>query len=433
MTSDSKVQNLQFVSFKEDKVPSRNAGERFYLKFYLETADGTQILAATAEDQGDAHYSYKNARGFNQYGLLDSHSRKDVIKWLEKIIHESSSRSQKTTPSQERMLLKTPDHPEGVYFVGEDQHYTNFPDGRRCTQWYLIDNHGISHQAVVGEENHARDGHYIYRSVEPFSSVKALECRNKAGVYHWLELWIVHEDGLSRSKQRDRQRRTRPKPRPVVLDVGSTGGALKKPKNDHVSFRSPIRPKLPVIHPEVMKAQHQVKEKEKLMLDAINFCFGSVTENEIEALQHWMKILDEMKAQWDRGIIYDEQTYEAYKDERLENESLGFTYLKRNFYGLCLEAFREIGTMFISLELMKKSNIAKIMACFKNYPTSDIGNYAQCICARWDQEIRKHKEVMLSGEMLVDPMEAVAHLLPKATLVPIESLIRNDEKEMDID
>lgn len=58
------------------------------------------------------------------------------------------------------------------------------------------------HRAVVGEENHARDGHYIYRSVEPFSSVKPLECKNKAGVYHWLELWIVHEDGLSRSRQR---------------------------------------------------------------------------------------------------------------------------------------------------------------------------------------------------------------------------------------
>lgn len=106
------------------------------MKFYLEAADGTQVLAATAEDQGDAHYCYKNARGFNQYGLLESHSRKDVIKWyiqnhitqinttlsfrLEKIIHESSSSAQETNPVKERMLLKTPDHPEGVYFVGEE-------------------------------------------------------------------------------------------------------------------------------------------------------------------------------------------------------------------------------------------------------------------------------------------------------------------------
>lgn len=59
----------------------------------------------------------------------------------------------------------------------------------------------------------------------------------------------------------------------------------------------------------MLKAQVQVKEKEKLMLDAINFCFGTVTENEIEALQHWMKILEEMTFQWDKGIIFDNQTH----------------------------------------------------------------------------------------------------------------------------
>lgn len=130
----SAVYDTEYVAFKEDKVPSRNAGERFFLKFYLVTASGTQVLAATAEDQGDAHYCYKNSRNFNQYGILDSHSRKDVIMWyislsrsnpfivlrLEKIIHESSLQFKKTTGGPERMLLKTADHPEGVYFVGEE-------------------------------------------------------------------------------------------------------------------------------------------------------------------------------------------------------------------------------------------------------------------------------------------------------------------------
>jgi len=40
---------------------------------------------------------------------------------------------------------------------------------------------------------------------------------------------------------------------------------------------------------------------------------------------------------------------------------------------------------------------------------------------------------MTSSDMLVDPMEAVAHLLPKTSSIPMESLTRNDEKEMDID
>ena len=53
-----------------------------------------------------------------------------------------------------------------VVSVYDSQRYSTFPDGRRCTEWYLTDNHGVQHRAVIGEENHARDGHYVYRSVQ---------------------------------------------------------------------------------------------------------------------------------------------------------------------------------------------------------------------------------------------------------------------------
>ena len=86
----SPVYDTEYVSFTEKKVPSKHAGERFFLKFYLQTASGESVLAATAEDQGDAHYCYKNSRGFNQYGILDSHSRKDVIMWCAQQTHALS-------------------------------------------------------------------------------------------------------------------------------------------------------------------------------------------------------------------------------------------------------------------------------------------------------------------------------------------------------
>jgi hypothetical protein len=39
------------------------------------------------------------------------------------------------------------------------------PDGRRCNRWYLIDQHGVSHLAVIGIERDTKDGHYVYAAV----------------------------------------------------------------------------------------------------------------------------------------------------------------------------------------------------------------------------------------------------------------------------
>ena len=98
-------------------------------------------------------------------------------------------------------------------------------------------------------------------------------------------------------------------------------------------------------------------------------------------------------------------------DERVENEETGFVYLKRNFYGLCLEAFREIGTMYVSMELMRKTQITKIITPFRHYPTSDIAHYVKHICQKWTKEIEKHKTTMTAPDMLIDPLDAVGHLL----------------------
>jgi len=41
----------------------------------------------------------------------------------------------------------------------------HYPDGRRCNRWYLIDQHGGSHLAVIGVERDTKDGHYNYSAV----------------------------------------------------------------------------------------------------------------------------------------------------------------------------------------------------------------------------------------------------------------------------
>jgi hypothetical protein len=38
-------------------------------------------------------------------------------------------------------------------------------DGRRINRWYLVDQHGSAHLAVIGIERDTRDGHYNYSAV----------------------------------------------------------------------------------------------------------------------------------------------------------------------------------------------------------------------------------------------------------------------------
>lgn len=93
------------------------------------------------------------------------------------------------------------------------------------------------------------------------------------------------------------------------------------------------------------------------------------------------------------------------------NETTSFVYLKRNFYELCLEAFREIGTMFVSLDLLGQTNIIQTVTPFRYYPTTDVAEYAKHVCQKWAREIEKHKQTMTDQKMLIDPLEAVYHLL----------------------
>lgn len=39
------------------------------------------------------------------------------------------------------------------------------PDGRRINRWYLVDQLGRSHLAVIGIERDTKDGHYTYTAV----------------------------------------------------------------------------------------------------------------------------------------------------------------------------------------------------------------------------------------------------------------------------
>lgn len=51
------------------------------LLLHLQDQYGNEHLAATAEDSGDAHYTYHSTKEFQKYGELTGHNRKELIMW----------------------------------------------------------------------------------------------------------------------------------------------------------------------------------------------------------------------------------------------------------------------------------------------------------------------------------------------------------------
>ncbi len=60
-------------------------------------------------------------------------------------------------------------------------------NGCRHQKWWLVDDNGHEHLAVVGDEREPRDGHYSYVAEKPFSLIRPLACQNQARVTSYLE------------------------------------------------------------------------------------------------------------------------------------------------------------------------------------------------------------------------------------------------------
>eukprot|EP00803_Ostreobium_quekettii_P005354 evm.model.scf_604.2 EVM.evm.TU.scf_604.2 scf_604:16615-27537(-) len=139
-----------YTAYREVRVMTKKGAGKF-LKFFLIDDKEREVLAATAEDQGDAHYQYKNAKGFNQHGdrkpasleIIDEIEveRKDVDGSMEESAEETPGEhdvSRQECPSNEIMgwegtdsgssidgsqALEVPDSPE----PGEQVAWSNSP------------------------------------------------------------------------------------------------------------------------------------------------------------------------------------------------------------------------------------------------------------------------------------------------------------------
>ena len=74
----------------------------------------------------------------------------------------------------------------------------HMPDGRRINRWYLLDQHGSTHLAVIGIERDTKDGHYTYSAVRNGCPV-FWSCRGKFAHCIWR---LFEVRGMRQAKSR---------------------------------------------------------------------------------------------------------------------------------------------------------------------------------------------------------------------------------------
>ncbi|PSC70457.1 50S ribosomal L23 [Micractinium conductrix] len=184
-----------YVSHEErkeisDRKPGRkSSGHTYVVKFYLVDMQGLEHLAATGEDQGDAHYLYENSTGFP---FLRANNKNDVRFWLDGIIHRSTDRAGAHIHVVEDEVPADPNKIHLPKFVGHTQDKKELADGRHRIEWYLLDEAEGSHLAIVGEEKETRDGHYLYRTQGIFDKALPLQVGNQREVDRWIDIMVTH-------------------------------------------------------------------------------------------------------------------------------------------------------------------------------------------------------------------------------------------------
>lgn len=188
-----------YVSYLEKREPAhqkratgskKSGGHTYSIRFFLVDAHGREALAASGEDQGDAHYIYTNEPGFP---ALYGHNKQEVKEWLERIMLVSQAQAGYTLDEVQDEIPEEPAAARLPNFVAHKQQKYELPDGRHAVRWLLVDDAGHEHAAVYGEEKDTRDGHYSYHTEGIFDVVARMECGNQGAVGRWLDSWVAHQ------------------------------------------------------------------------------------------------------------------------------------------------------------------------------------------------------------------------------------------------
>lgn len=193
--ADSMEGHPVYAAFEEKKeISERRAGRKsgghtYVVKFFLVDTHGVEYLAATGEDQGDAHYLYENQSNFP---FLRANNKGDVRLWLEGMIERSQERAGVHGHLVQDEVPADPNKIHLPKFVGHMSDKKELADGRHRIEWFLLDEANDAHLAIVGEEKDTRDGHYLYRTQGIFDKALPLQVGNQREVERWIDVMVFH-------------------------------------------------------------------------------------------------------------------------------------------------------------------------------------------------------------------------------------------------
>eukprot|EP01025_Chloroclados_australasicus_P060555 TRINITY_DN7785_c0_g1_i2.p1 TRINITY_DN7785_c0_g1~~TRINITY_DN7785_c0_g1_i2.p1 ORF type:complete len:390 (+),score=36.18 TRINITY_DN7785_c0_g1_i2:380-1549(+) len=206
-------------------------------------------------------------------------------------------------------------------------------DGRKCSQWFLIDDQNTRHLAVIGEERDTRDGHYTYRAEGKFKEMQALSCTNVRDVYHYLEQFLTHRvagaalvagqdvivqdphHGWSTQQNCSSPQNISQRPKAsLVMNLPSKGSLQRRNERQNKRRRIEGKDQTESLFVAVNEVETQSRQE---MGHSIQWLKHVVTIQEKTVVEFWCKLLEqaiEAKESGDQSEITDLDAIEALRE-----------------------------------------------------------------------------------------------------------------------
>ena len=327
--------------------------------------------------------------------------------WAESVIRDSQMKSGYHTDLVHDEVRPNSSILSLPKFVSYSETKNELPDGRHRICWYLLDDAGHNHLAIVGNEKETRDGHYIYHTENIFDKVVPLLAYNQEEVRRWLN-WIIgpRTEPLSQVLRMRSKMKTRPKNRSSLLRSRArgrgrhsrggghmagaftgSGGVPKKGKGAWRMYDLDFDARS-VTTTELKKwLEEEVRIREKKKGDALAYVEDRFPDSEKEIL----------------GRSY--KTLEKVRDELSAGKELGHDMLVDG-----ISALREISHVRPSLKLASDDTFLALLKNIMRMGPDVMKNAVREILHHWLSSLVAHTQVMFDPTYVQDPRPSMEEM-----------------------
>lgn len=155
-----------------------------------------------------------------------------------------------------------------------------------------------------------------------------------------------------------------------------------------------------------MKAVDEAEHRRITGLRTMAWLREQPTEDELALVDYWHSILRELYGAWmsENG---NKDVDDMDIDETLHSgvdADLNIGPQNRHWLRLCLEALKELGTMYMPLKLMAQSDVLKTVLKLGKHPNRSIARYSSFVAKQWQNSMVHHVRVLLDPDIMRDPI-----------------------------